>query len=95
MPVKQQIRISDSSVLIKIISEPYVIYTKRGYQPAVDVTDLHSGAEGFLIISAMSLADGIQPMVLANKNHFSGIVAVVSRASKEKTAPYIVRGEDD
>jgi hypothetical protein len=93
--MKSQLRISDSSILVKIESEPYVIYTKRGYQPAVDVIDLHSGTEGFMIISAMSLADGIQPMVLANKNKFSGIIAVISRASREKTAPYIVRSEDD
>jgi hypothetical protein len=92
--MKSQVKVSDSSTLLKFISEPYVIYTKRGYQPVVDVLDVHRGIEGYLFISAVSLSDGLHALSQANNDKLTGVVALVGKASKERMAPYEVRDPD-
>jgi hypothetical protein len=88
--MKQQFRASDSKSLLKITSEPYVIYTKRGYQAAVDVSETHSGENFFLIISAISLADELEKLRIRRNGKLEGTEIIISKASKDRMSPYIV-----
>lgn len=85
-----QIRISEDSTLIKITSEPYVTYSRRGYVPAVNVSSVHSGEEGYLIISAQSLSEPLHQIATKNNDTLTGVILLVRKASKDRMSPYIV-----
>lgn len=85
-----QLRITEEKVLLRICSEPYVLYTKRGYQPALDVLAIHSWEKFFLFISAISLSDSLYSISQNNQGKLKGIELVLSKASADRMAPYLV-----
>jgi hypothetical protein len=89
-----QIRISDSAQVLQISSEPYVQYGRRGYQPVIDVENIHSGETGFLIISAQSLSEPLYEMSQENNGRLSGITLIIKKESKDRMSPYVVTKQD-
>lgn len=85
-----QIRIGEDSTLIQITSEPYVIYTKRGYQPVINISKVHTGEDGYLIISAQSLSDPLHQLAERNCGRLSKLVLLIKKASRDRMSPYIV-----
>jgi hypothetical protein len=85
-----QIRVSDSSQLLEIKSEPYVVYTKRGYQPAIDIESVHTDESGYLLIGAQSLSDALYEISQSNGSKLSGVVILIRKESKARISPYIV-----
>jgi len=75
---------------VQIISEPYVIYTKRGYQPVVDVIDTKNKREYNLFISAKSLSERLEMLKSENNGRFRGLEFWIRKQSYERTAPYIL-----
>ena len=71
--MRPQIKISESRRLMEIQSEPYVIFGRMGYQPAIDVMDVHSGSLGYLIISATSLGEPLHELEIINSGKLKGI----------------------
>lgn len=88
--MKVQLRVSDTALLLTIRSEPYVLYSKRGYQAAVDVENVHSGEEGYLIISAVSLSDQLHQLSQARNGLLNGASIMIKKAGKDRMAPYVV-----
>ena len=85
-----QIRVTDASILLEIKSEPYVIYSKRGYQPVIDVESVHTGEDGYLVITAQSLSDPLHEFAGKNEGNLTGIVIIVRKESKDRMSPYVV-----
>lgn len=89
-----QIRISDSAQVLQIISEPYVQYGRRGYQPVVDVENIHSGETGFIIISAQSLSEPLYEISQDNNGALTGVTIIIKKESKDRMSPYVVTKQD-
>ena len=89
-----QVRIGEDTQLLQIISEPYVIYGRRGYQPVINVENLQSGAAGYLVLSALSLSESINQLVVANNGVFIGLNILIKKASRDRMAPYVVKTPD-
>jgi hypothetical protein len=89
-----QIRISDSAQVLQITSEPYVQYGRRGYQPVVDVENIHSGETGFLIISAQSLSEPLHEISQDGNGALTGVTIIIKKESKDRMSPYVVTKQD-
>jgi hypothetical protein len=88
--MKTQLKISDSKKLIKILSEPYVIFSRLGYQPAIDVEDVHKGEIFYLIISAVSLGEPLHEISKENEGKLSGLCISLQKESASRMSRYIV-----
>lgn len=73
-----------------IVSEPYVIFTKRGYQAVVDATDIKKQQNYVLFLSSKSLAAQLEPLRQENNGHFTGLEFWVRKESFDQKSPYIV-----
>jgi hypothetical protein len=85
-----QIRVTEASQLLEIKSEPYVIFSRRGYQPVIDVENVHTGQTGYLVITAQSLSDPLHEFAEGNDGNLTGIVIIVRKESKDRMSPYVV-----
>ena len=90
----EQIRISEEIQLLKITSEPYVNYGRRGYQPIINVENLQSGVIGYLVLSAISLSESIHQLVKENGGVYVGLNILIKKASRDRMSPYIVKSPD-
>jgi hypothetical protein len=88
--MKLQVRVTDSNALFRFMSEPFVIYTRRGYAAAIDVMNVHTGEEGYLLLSAQSLADQLHEIVASKAGKFEGTAVLIKKASKDRMSPYVV-----
>jgi hypothetical protein len=77
------------AVHVEIVSEPYVILTRLGYAPMVDVT-LEDGSKHGLIISSATLTTGLEKLRKANGGKLSGIKALLRKESEDPKSKYIV-----
>ena len=90
MTAKEQIRIDLEPRRLVVTSEPYIIYTRRGYQPVMDVIERKSKREYFLYISAISIASSLEQLRKENAGKFIGIEFWIRKQGTEKYAKYIV-----
>ena len=88
--MQPQIRISENRRLLEIRSEPYVLYARMGYQPAINVFDVHSGAEGYLIISAVSLSEALYAIGACNGGALKGLSISIQKENSSRMSKYIV-----
>ena len=89
-----QLRISESSQLLQIKSEPYVLYGRRGYQPVIDVENIHTGEIGYLVISAQSLSEPLFELSVGNNGKLNNFTLIIRKESKDRMSPYIVSKQD-
>jgi len=75
---------------LKIISEPYVVLTNRGYAPVVDVENMQDNTKYQFYIQALSIAKKIDELRRENSENFSGIAIKVKKESNDKFAPYVI-----
>lgn len=92
--MKSQIKISDARTVLLIKSEPYVIYTRMGYTPVIDVEEIHKGTSGYLVITAVSLGEPINQIHQENSSKLSGVTIAIQKENLSKFAPYIVERLD-
>lgn len=85
-----QLRVHEGRIPVRIISEPYVVLTLRGYAPVVDVFELHEKVKYSLYIQAKSLAEKLEVLRNDNKGLFAGLEFIVSKASTDKFSLYVV-----
>ena len=86
----RQLKVSDSRRLLQIDSEPYVVYGRLGYQPAISVTDIHTGESGYLIISAISLGEPLRELQEENNQLLAGLVISVQKESSSRMSKYLI-----
>lgn len=88
--MSEQIKIDAEPRCLQVISEPYVIYTRRGYQPALDVYERKTRKQYVLYIAARSLTEKLEILRRENAGRFNGLEFWIRKESYEKTSPYIV-----
>jgi len=86
-------QISTSWQTLYILSEPYLVKTRRGYALSVKAsyTDDNTQICEFYISGIKSLADGIEPLRSENFGNFQGLCFQVKKQSSERTSPYEVK----
>jgi len=85
-----QLKIDMEPKKLLIVSEPYVRYTVRGYQAAVDVLEKKSKREYYIFISAKSLSLPLEQLRIENNESTIGLEFWINKKSDEKTSPYIL-----
>lgn len=71
-------------------SEPYVVYTKHGFVPVVDVLDIESGKASYLLVSAVSLGSAHEEIRSENEMLLTGITISICKETAERMSPYVV-----
>lgn len=92
---KDPLRVDTTGVVVKILTEPFVINTTRGYAPAVNVEVEETSEERTMFIGAKSLADPLQKMVDSNGGRFTGLKMSLKKQSDDRYAGYIVEAAAD
>lgn len=75
---------------LKIISEPYLVFTIRGYAPVVSVENVNDGSKYQLYIQAVSIAKALEDFRKENNGKFTGLTFKIKKESNDKMAPYII-----
>jgi hypothetical protein len=73
-----------------ITSEPYVLFTGRGYQAVVNVIERKSRREYFIYLGAQSLADALEKMRMVNSEKMVGLEFWIRKKDSSKFAGYVV-----
>ena len=77
--------------IIEIESEPHGIMHYRGYGLAVIVRNTSTGDRSELFIDGIkSLAEQLEPLVKSNGGKFKGLKFGIKKASKERSAQYVI-----
>jgi hypothetical protein len=87
---KDPLRVDIEGVVVRILTEPFVVNTTRGYAPAVNVELEGTGEERTMFIGAKSLSDPLQRMVEANDGKFTGLRLSLKKQSEDRYAGYLV-----
>lgn len=77
------------AVKVEIVSEPYVVLTRLGYAPMVDVA-LEDGSKHGLIISSATLTRGLEKLRKANGEKLAGIKVLLRKESEDPKSKYVV-----
>ena len=85
-----QLKIDIEPIKLMLTSNPYVVFSKRGYQVVIDVMDLKKKRQHFIYISSFSLSQQIENLRLENGGAFIGIEFWIWKAGPEKFSKYIV-----
>jgi hypothetical protein len=84
------LKVAEDPHLVRIISEPFVLFTIRGYAPAVNVATLESDENYTMFLSAVSLSSAIEPLRKKNKGLFTGLEFWIRKESSDQRSPYII-----
>jgi hypothetical protein len=87
------LRVGTADTEIEILSDPYVVYTFRGYAPVVDVRVVRSGMPFVMFVSARSLASELEEMREA-KGSLVGLRCRIRKESSDQFARYILSEVD-
>jgi hypothetical protein len=87
---EEKIIIGTEPIKLLITSEPRVIYTRRGYQAVVSVFHKKKRREGYIFLSASSLANTLESLRNENDGKMSGLEFWIRKKSAEKMSPYII-----
>jgi len=75
---------------IQILSEPFLILTRIGYQPAVRIKIKKTKQDFVLFISPKTLSIQLEDLRMENNSQFVGLEFWIRKESYERTAPYII-----
>src|SRR3989338_2377090 len=94
---KKPISVTTEAVILKIVSEPTVFLTFRGYAPVVEVhlDSEPAGETNYLYIAAKSLSEPLDELRKKNGGKFKGLHLRLRKESTDKFAPYIVQSAAD
>lgn len=87
----EQLRITTAPRLITILSGPFVVPTRRGYQPVLVVEELHEGKVYLLYVSSVSLTEGLEAVRASNGESLVGATVMVRKIGEDKMSPYDVQ----
>jgi hypothetical protein len=87
----EQLKISSAPRLIQVAGGPFVVPTRRGYQPVLVVEELHEGKHYLLYISAVSLTEGLEALRASNSGELLGVAMAIRKVGDGAMAPYDVQ----
>lgn len=76
-------------VKIEIISEPYLVATRLGYAPMVNIRILGNSLEQSLLISSRSLTEALEALRAKNSGKLTGSMMIIQKESNDPKARYI------
>jgi hypothetical protein len=85
-----QLKIDIEPIRLLFTSEPYVVFTKRGYQAAANVFDQKRRTEHFIYLGAQSLAEQLEVLRAHNEGRLRGIEVWIRKKDPTKFAKYYV-----
>lgn len=86
----EQLRVGEGQIPLRIMSEPYVVLTFRGYAPVVDVLHLRQKVNYTMYIQAKTLAEKLEEMRKKNNGRFASLEFLISKASSDRFSAYVV-----
>lgn len=88
------IKVTVDKVVLDVTSDPYVVYTFRGFAPVVNIrTD--GGEDRTLYLSSKSLSEQLHNLLLKNNEEWIGMKVRVWKDSEDRFARYMVEEIDD
>lgn len=82
-------RVSTDWTDIQILTDPFVIYTKRGYSPVLLVEELNTEEKCLLFVSAKSLSEFLEKL-RKERGALVGVNVRVRKRGEEKFSTYEV-----
>ena len=87
----EALKVDTEPVRLRIISEPYVIFTPFGYQAAIDVWQIKKKTKKRLFLSAKTLSLQLETIRKENKmNNFFGMEFWINKESASRKSPYVL-----
>jgi len=74
---------------LEILSDPFVIFTRRGYAPVIEVKVLRSGLPQVLFVSAVSLSEQLEK-IKEERGSLVGARVRIRKQDASQFAPYEV-----
>lgn len=87
---KQYLKVGTDALMIEILSEPFVIYTQKGYFPVVEVLESRKQQNYLMFISAQSLSRQLHKLAEENGGLMKGLEFWIRKESEDRMAPYIL-----
>lgn len=87
------LKVGTEWVEIEIRTDPFVVLTRFGYAPVLEVELLSEGKIYTWFVKAASIASKLEPIRMAHGS-LEGVQVRVKRESAEQTAPYLVDDVD-
>jgi hypothetical protein len=87
--MRPNLRIGTEWIEVEILTDPFVVLTRRGYAPAVEVEHLKEGVVYTLFVGAASLAEKLEPIRMA-RGSLEGAQVRVKKESNDRFAQYLV-----
>ncbi len=84
------LRVGTEEIQLKILTEPYVVFTHRGYAPVINVEDTE-GERYTFYISSSSVARELQPLIDDRAGRFKDLKILIKKESDDKFAKYQVQ----
>ena len=87
----ERFRATTSWTAVELTSEPYIVQTAFGYIAAVKCRAFPEMHEFELLIGSIrSLAQGIEPLRVANDGRFSGIRCKIRKETTDRSSRYLI-----
>jgi hypothetical protein len=87
---KDTLKIDIEPIRVQLLTEPYVVYSRFGYAPVINVWVKKNKREYMMYLSASSLGKGIEAVRKKNGSDFKGLEFWIRKESAEKKAKFIV-----
>ena len=87
--------ISTEAIVVKIVSEPKVVMTYRGYAPVVEVQVEGEAHNRLMYINSKSVSTTLETLRVENGGKFSNITIRIRKESNDKFAKYIIDKASD
>ncbi len=82
------LKVSTGWIELRVIGEPTVTVTFKGYAPVIPVKVTLTNLDYILYISSKSVAEGLEPLRKRNDNRFEGLHFSIRKQSEDKFAQY-------
>ncbi len=87
----ERLKIDIEPIRLQILTEPYIVFGRFGYQVAFDVWLAKKKREYILLAGAKSLSEGIeQLMEISDLNSYIGLEFWVQKESDNRMSKYLV-----
>lgn len=87
---KTHLKIDTEPRRLLVTSEPYVIYTRWGYQAVVDVFERRTKREYYIYLSPRSLALALETLRQENDGKTAGLEFWLRKRSEDKKSDYLL-----
>jgi len=87
-PDRERLIVDSAPKKLRIESEVYSVFVGRNFVPVIDVIEIKTGREYFLIVYAQSISRPLAEWIRENNSSAMHIEFWINKKSDQKTAPY-------